>query len=105
MHHSRPCMGKVGKMEEIEGFQTKAARLVKDALKYIVKVEFPDHTLRRLTIENQGPALSKAEIMAVNDEEIVFATIYAYFKKNKRWIDHWEMRDVIYSKRYLNGDK
>lgn len=105
MHHSRPCMGKVGKMEENEGFQTKAARLVKDALIYIVKVEFPDHTLRKLTIENQGRERAKAEIMAVNDEEIVFATIYAVFKKNKRWIDHWEMRDVIYSKRYLKGDK
>jgi len=88
-------------MEEIEGFQTKAARLVKDALMYIVKVEFPDHTLRRLTIENQGRERAKAEIMAVNDKEIVFATIYAVFKKNKRWIDHWEMRDVIYSKRHL----
>ena len=88
-------------MEEIEGFQTRAARLIKDALMYIVKVEFPDHTLRRLTIENQGRERAKAEIMAVNDEEIVFATIYAVFKKNKRWIDHWEMRDVIYSKRYL----
>ena len=88
-------------MEDNEGFQTKAARLVKDALMYIVKVEFPDHTLRRLTIENQGRERAKAEIMAVNDEEIVFATIYAVFKKNKRWIDHWEMRDVIYSKRYL----
>lgn len=88
-------------MEEIEGFQTKAARLIKDALMYIVKVEFPDHTLRRLTIENQGRERAKAEIMAVNDEEIVFATIYAVFKKNKRWIGHWEMRDVIYSKRYL----
>ena len=88
-------------MEEIEGFQTKAARLVKYALMYIVKVEFPDHTLRRLTIENQGRERAKAEIMAVNDKEIVFATIYAVFKKNKRWIDHWEMRDVIYSKRHL----
>lgn len=88
-------------MEDNEGFQTKAARLVKDALIYIVSVEFPDHTLRRLTIENQGRERAKAEIMAVNDEEIVFATIYAVFKKNKRWIDHWEMRDVIYSKRYL----
>lgn len=88
-------------MEENEGFQTKAAKPVKDALMYIVSVEFPDHTLRRLTIENQGRERTKAEIMAVNDEEIVFATIYAVFKKNKRWIDHWEMRDVIYSKRYL----
>ena len=105
MHYSRFQFRKVGKMEENEGFQTKAARLVKDALMYIVKVEFPDHTLRRLTIENQGRERAKAEIMAVNDEEIVFATIYAVFKKNKRWIDHWEMRDVIYSKRYLKGDK
>lgn len=88
-------------MEENEGFQTKAAKLVKDALMYIVSVEFPDHTLRRLTIENQGRERTRAEIMAVNDEEIVFATIYAVFKKNKRWIDHWEMRDVIYSKRHL----
>lgn len=88
-------------MEYNEGFQTKAARLVKDALMYIVSVEFPDYTLQRLTIENQGRERAKAEIMAVNDEEIVFATIYAHFKKNKRWIDHWEMRDVIYSKRYL----
>lgn len=94
-------MGKVGKMEENEGFITKAASLVKDALMYIVSVEFPDYTLRRLTIHNQDRERSKAEIVAVNDEEIVFATIYAVFKKNKRWIDHWELRDVVYNKRHL----